>query len=390
MKKKLLIIALISLLNCSKSYCQNTWQTIKKFNITTNSLEISSNNIMVVGANTYYVSSNETDWTMYNSNNTILSGTIVDSEINDDIFYISTNQKVYSQSNVLNEFYVHPTNNISQIEFYKNILMLSESNEGRIYLYKNYKLDTLDYNSIKPMWTRKFIVADDSLAITGYDNNFISKKLNSQTLKWEDFAPTIYNWYYCYLNKGIILGIVQKAGYGFYFSKDYGKTFISGSNPVGDMYQKTTFEYNDNTIYIAGKGLYSSINSGSTWNLEIKDSIFSDIKIKNGVLYALTRKGTLLKKTISPLTSLNNSNQIKSTTIYPNPFTNQANLTLPSSDKYTLEINDITGKQIENYKNIQGESFIINSDKFINGLYVYTLINQQNGEKTNGKFVIKK
>ncbi len=281
---------------------QNDWQVIKKFNIATNFLEATGNSLMVAGSNSYYISTNDSVWNMFNSSNTILSGNIIDLDRNDNAFYISTDKYVYKQTDALNLFYTHPTNSITQIDFFKKDLMINEGEYGGVYLYKNNNLINLDYPSIQYIHYKWFIAADDSIALVGYDNNFQSRILNNSTFKWEIFAPTVYNWYYSYLNnKGIIIGVTGKAGPDIYFSTDYGKTFkkSSGSNPVSYGYnQKTTFEFANNTIYLASKGIHTSLDSGTTWKTEFKDSVFVDLKIMNNALYTLTNKGTLLKKSI--------------------------------------------------------------------------------------------
>ncbi len=74
----------------------------------------------------------------------------------------------------------------------------------------------------------------------------------------------------------------------------------------------------------------------------------------------------------------------------PNPFSNQTQLTLPDNDNYTLTINSMQGKEVKIINNINNGKVVVSSDGMETGLYIYSLVNQDNGTIYNGKFVVNK
>lgn len=77
--------------------------------------------------------------------------------------------------------------------------------------------------------------------------------------------------------------------------------------------------------------------------------------------------------------------------IYPNPFNETATMTFenPASDKYTLVVSDITGKQVSKEQFTNGTRFIIEGSKLSDGMYFYTLTNTQSKSQSVGKFVVR-
>lgn len=74
---------------------------------------------------------------------------------------------------------------------------------------------------------------------------------------------------------------------------------------------------------------------------------------------------------------------------YPNPASNEINIDIPFDEANKVEVLDITGKSIDNYK-IQNYKATINTSLFVNGNYTYTIYDKKNKLLTSGKFIIIK
>ena len=76
--------------------------------------------------------------------------------------------------------------------------------------------------------------------------------------------------------------------------------------------------------------------------------------------------------------------------IAPNPFIDNAEIstTLPLKDA-SLVIFDITGKEVAQYKNLNGDKITICKSGLVNGIYFYKLFEQDNKLLSVGKFVVQ-
>jgi hypothetical protein len=93
--------------------------------------------------------------------------------------------------------------------------------------------------------------------------------------------------------------------------------------------------------------------------------------------------------------NFNNADPIKegigTATVYPNPVTQSANISLPASVKnVTLQVSDVSGKIVltENVSVYNGEC-AINTKKLLSGNYFFVIVDNE-GKKYKGRFMVKK
>ncbi|MCB9174852.1 MAG: T9SS type A sorting domain-containing protein [Flavobacteriales bacterium] len=90
---------------------------------------------------------------------------------------------------------------------------------------------------------------------------------------------------------------------------------------------------------------------------------------------------------VSVATSIDEINDIK-VSVYPNPVQNQINFELSTSN-YAVRIIDITGKTISNTTSIANK-LKVNTSSLNNGIYFYTILNDNGNVITTNKFIVAK
>lgn len=90
---------------------------------------------------------------------------------------------------------------------------------------------------------------------------------------------------------------------------------------------------------------------------------------------------------VSVATSIDEINDIK-VSVYPNPVQNQINFELSTSN-YAVRIIDITGKTISNTASTANK-LKVNTSSLNNGIYFYTILNDNGNVITTNKFIVAK
>ena len=86
-------------------------------------------------------------------------------------------------------------------------------------------------------------------------------------------------------------------------------------------------------------------------------------------------------------TSVEEINDIK-VSVYPNPVQNQINFELSTSN-YAVRIIDITGKTIS-HTSSTANKLKVNTSSLNNGIYFYTILNDNGNVITTNKFIVAK
>lgn len=135
-------------------------------------------------------------------------------------------------------------------------------------------------------------------------------------------------------------------------------------------------------------GVFGSVDQDNTLNI-IDDtsqnwSTFGQDHL--GELYVASYGGTIFKLVGEELSvSEFNQNTIK---IYPNPTTNNVNITSPNQNINTVEIVNMEGRSLLYTQNINSIETTIDTSQFPTGLYLLT-VQSQNGNIVTKKLVIK-
>jgi hypothetical protein len=104
-------------------------------------------------------------------------------------------------------------------------------------------------------------------------------------------------------------------------------------------------------------------------------------RIWNGNIYYCVATGIQQEQNSSAISSV----------VYPNPFNNTATLSFDTehhADHLSVIISDISGRTIQQFKDVQGNQLTIDAANLSDGMYIYTIYND-NELAGNGKFIVE-
>jgi photosystem II stability/assembly factor-like uncharacterized protein len=195
---------------------------------------------------------------------------------------------------------------------------------------------------------------------------------------------------------------VGTNGSGVFVSENSGLNWIQVNNGLTSLYVHSLAS--KDTLLFAGTsgGVFMTTNYGINWTCKSHNSLdwhINSIIILDNYIYEGTTIASVLKRSISDITEVNNYNNILPATFrlyqnYPNPFNpiTKIRFELPSKDFVKLIVFDITGRIIEILINNELSSGVheINWDAshYASGVYFYK-IEASNFSETKKMILLK-
>ncbi len=156
---------------------------------------------------------------------------------------------------------------------------------------------------------------------------------------------------------------------GIYKSTDLGTTWVSVNNQFRSF--SLVIDENDILYSLSEIGVLRSDDGGKNWEPVDSDISFSEnyrLSLSNtGYLYAFYEKSFYRSKDVVVADIYNSEIQEKILNVYPNPFTEKLQIDGLASDRATISISDIQGREV--YRGIyMGDA--INLSHLLPGVYI--------------------